>query len=199
MEREAQTTNYDHNRKLQDFSTFLRRRPRQKTRPCLALPREREIISTKPPTPLRAVLKYHSKRPCILLRFPDINPFKMMAAAQAAAEAAMKEASAREHDRGMSAQSRQADIAAESLHFMESVQSGDLNREQQMLQDLMSTSANVDETVANQRLLQLLAQQNQHAQLQAFPEIMTRPQEHYLTIANNGKEHEKGVGSNDGE
>ena len=106
----------------------------------------------------------------------------MMHAAQMAAEAAMKEAEARERpvQRGEPRSHNLIDVEnmmdAEQLGFMNSLQSSDLDQAQ-LLQEI--NMMGLDPNDGNvQSLLQMLSQQQEQENM--------RPEEHYLTIAQNG-------------
>jgi hypothetical protein len=122
----------------------------------------------------------------------------MMAAAQAAAEAALQEALANEgsqqasypySDEGL--YSDQAMYGGgDNMRLMESLNATDPNGQAMLLQDLMGMPQNPEDDNTNQ-LLQLLAQQEQHQQQQfaaaAEAALVMRPEKHYITISQNGK------------
>ena len=125
-----------------------------------------------------------------------------MAAAQAAAEKALREARDREqannssHPRGgqMNNQiSEDTVLFGGDNRYLESLQATDLDAQQSnLMQELLGLQMNGNgELGSADQLLQMLAQQQQQGQPTQFsgaPEPMfdTRPREHYLTIAQNG-------------
>ena len=122
-----------------------------------------------------------------------------MAAAQAVAEAALREARAREQANGGSNYPQEGQTNRDTgngsmlggeTRFLESLTAANARGQQDnLIQELLGLPMNENEGTANQ-LLQLLAQQQQGQQNQfsGAPEPMfnTRPNEHYLTIAQNG-------------
>jgi hypothetical protein len=124
----------------------------------------------------------------------------MMAAAQAAAEAALQEALANEGsqqatysypDEGL--YSNQAMYGgADNMRLMESLHGTDPGGQALLLQDLMGMPQTQNSEDDNtHQLLQLLAQQEQHQQQQfaaaAEAVLIMRPEKHYITISQNGK------------
>lgn len=115
----------------------------------------------------------------------------MMKAAQLAAEAAMAEAAREEsasrsssrhshlHDSDMDLQYGDEDVGMnpEQIAFLRAMQAAEMNDQASMLRDLgmLGIGNNANDSV--QSLLQMLAQQDQE---------LRRPEEHYLTIAQNG-------------
>jgi hypothetical protein len=122
----------------------------------------------------------------------------MMAAAQAAAEAALQEALANEGSEQPSyAYSDEALYSnpamyggGDNVRLMESLHATDPGGQALLLQDLMGMPQNPEDENTNQ-LLQLLAQQEQHQQQQfaaaAEAVLIMRPEKHYITISQNGK------------
>jgi hypothetical protein len=122
----------------------------------------------------------------------------MMAAAQAAAEAALQEALANEGSQQASySYSNEALYdnsgmygGADNMRLMESLHATDPGGQALLLQDLMGMPQNSEDDNTNQ-LLRLLAQQEQHQQQQfaaaAEAVAMMRPEKHYITISQNGK------------
>jgi hypothetical protein len=119
------------------------------------------------------------------------NISTMMKAAQLAAEAAMAEAAREEnasrhsqlhgaHDSDMDLQYSDEDVGMnpEQIAFLRAMQAAEMGDQASMLRDLgmMGMGNNANDSV--QSLLQMLAQQDQE---------LRRPEEHYLTIAQNGK------------
>ena len=111
----------------------------------------------------------------------------MMAAAQAAAEAALRDAAGeRNSDSQQSEEPSEATLAA-------LLQQGGYDQfgvaEQAIPQQLLADAvANPDDENKMQSLLQLMAQQEQERQhLAALAAIASRPQEHYFSIAQNGE------------
>ena len=116
----------------------------------------------------------------------------MMKAAQLAAEAAMAEAAREEtasrsssrhshlHDSDMDLQYGDEDVGMnpEQIAFLRAMQAAEMNDQASMLRDLgmLGIGNNANDSV--QSLLQMLAQQDQE---------LRRPEEHYLTIAQNGR------------
>jgi hypothetical protein len=125
----------------------------------------------------------------------------MMAAAQAAAEAALQEALANEGSQQASYSYSDEALysnpamygGADSMRLMESLQATDPGGQALLLQDLMGMPQNQipSEDENTNQLLQLLAQQEQHQQQQfaaaAEAVVMMRPEKHYITISQNGK------------
>lgn len=103
----------------------------------------------------------------------------MMAAAQAAAEAALREAE--EHGNMSHRHSEEPSDAALAALLQQAAEHGDYQ------QFIAATMANPDEGEDVQYLLQMMAQQEQQRQqLAAFAAIASRPLEHYISIAQNG-------------
>ena len=102
-----------------------------------------------------------------------------MAAAQAAAEAALREAGERSNAPQQSEEPSEATLAA-LLQQGVFAQDGQQQNEDAMLFG--------DEGNNMQSLLQLMAQEEQQRQqLAALAAIAARPQEHYISIAQNGE------------
>jgi hypothetical protein len=127
----------------------------------------------------------------------------MMAAAQAAAEAALQEALA--NDGSQQAAYSYPDEGGQyanpatygagggdNMRLMESLHATDPGGQALLLQDLMGMSmqGNLDDDNTH-HLLQLLAKQEQHQQEQfsaaAEAVLDMRPEKHYLTISQNGE------------
>lgn len=100
----------------------------------------------------------------------------MMAAAQAAAEAALRDAEERSNAPQQSEEPSEATLAA-------LLQQGDLEGQP------LATDAMAFENEGNmQSLLQMMAQEEQQRQqMAALAAIAARPQEHYISIAQNGE------------
>ena len=106
----------------------------------------------------------------------------MMQAAQLAAEAAMQEAAAREaHEQqapmDMDSSSGSLGMDSEQLGFLQALQAAEAGDQAHLLHDLNMMGMGANES-SMQSLLQMLAQQEQEN---------SRPDEHYLTIAQNGE------------
>jgi hypothetical protein len=123
----------------------------------------------------------------------------MMAAAQAAAEAALQEALANEgsqqasysySDEALYGANPGTHGGADNMRLMESLHATDPGGQALLLQGLMGMPQNSEDDNTNQ-LLQLLAQQEQHQQQEfaaaAEAVAMMRPEKHYITISQNGK------------
>jgi hypothetical protein len=108
----------------------------------------------------------------------------MMQAAQLAAEAAMQEAAAREANSGrrqatmdMDASNASLGMDSEQLAFLEAMQAAEMGDQANLMQDINMMGLNQNDNSV-QSLLHMLTQQEQEN---------ARPDEHYLTIAQNGK------------
>lgn len=107
-----------------------------------------------------------------------------MQAAQLAAEAAMQEAAAREGNSGrrqatmdMDASNASLGMDSEQLAFLEAMQAAEMGDQANLMQDINMMGLNQNDNSV-QSLLHMLTQQEQEN---------ARPDEHYLTIAQNGK------------
>jgi hypothetical protein len=109
----------------------------------------------------------------------------MMHAAQLAAEAAMQEAAAREASGGGQQASMDMDASSasslgmdgEHMGFLKALQAAETGDQAHLLQDINMMGLNPNDQSV-QSLLRMLAQQEQEN---------ARPDEHYLTIAQNGR------------
>ena len=114
-----------------------------------------------------------------------------MAAARAAAEAALYETTTQEMAGQQYEQHQQMETYAEQQErgYLETLQQGSdhLGVQANLLQDLIGSSSAKDQST--NELLHLLAQQGHQPSMQSFEpddSMNARPEEHYLTIAQDG-------------